>query len=240
MKNKTKYLLQRILGFERYLRVFSRFKIATLKSDKKEKDFFVFMNLLNNPENILDLGANIGVMTVHLAENFPQATIHAVEPLQTNMEVLKYSVEKSKLNNVKMYQTALGDSICNVEMILPNDGATRLHGLSHVVHDSITDWNEGERFQVPCTTVDHLFDTMKIDGIKIDVENFEYFVLLGATEVISNQRPIIYAELWDNENRINCFQFMLDRKYAIYCVVDGQLKPWEKGIETQNFIFICD
>ena len=87
MKNKTKYILQRILGFDRYLRIFSRFKIATLKNDKNERDFFAFMDLLENPKHILDLGGNIGVMTVHLAARFPEAKIHAVEPLQPNMYV---------------------------------------------------------------------------------------------------------------------------------------------------------
>jgi len=57
-------------------------------------------------------------------------------------------------------------------MVLPEDGATRLHGLSHVIHDSIEVWNDGERFTVPCTTVDLLFGALDIQGIKIDVEKF--------------------------------------------------------------------
>jgi len=237
MKNKTKYILQRILGFDRYLRVFSRFKIATLKSDKKERDFFAFMDLLEDPKHILDLGANIGVMTVHLAERFPHAKIHAVEPLQPNMAVLKYTVEKSKVRNVIPYQTALGDKECTLEMVLPKDGATRLHGLSHVLHDSIETWNEGERFTVPCTTVDLLFSHLDIQGVKIDVENFEFFVLQGAQAMLQRCKPIVYAELWDNDNRKNCFQLMQDLGYKIYCVVDQNVRPWKPEIETQNFIF---
>jgi FkbM family methyltransferase len=238
MKNKTKYILQRILGFDRYLRIFSRFKIATLKNDKKERDFFAFMDLLEKPKNVLDLGANIGVMTVHLAERFPNAKIHAVEPLQPNMEVLKYTVEKSNVLNVIPYQTALGEKECMLEMVLPKDGATRLHGLSHVIHDSIEAWNDGERFTVPCTTVDLLFGALDIQGIKIDVENFEYFVFLGAKKLLSRCRPIVYAELWENENRQHCFKLMHDLGYEIYCVVDQQVRLWKPEIETQNFIFI--
>lgn len=239
MKNKTKYILQRILGFDRYLRVFSRFKIATLKNDKKERDFFVFMDLLENPIHILDLGANIGVMSVHLAERFPNATIHAVEPLKPNMDVLKYTIEKSKVHNVLTYQTALGEQECNLEMVLPQDGETRLHGLSHVLHDSIEAWNEGERYSVPCTTVDLLFSTLTIQGIKIDVENFEFFVLKGAKETLQRCKPIVYAELWDNDNRKKCFQLLCDLGYEIFCVVNHKIKRWEPEIETQNFIFKC-
>lgn len=239
MKNKTKYILQRVLGFDRYLRVFSRFKIATLKSDKKEKDFFAFMDLLSKPEHILDLGANIGVMTVHLANRFPNTSIHAVEPLKPNMDVLKYAVQKSKLKNVLTYETALGERQCTLEMVLPEDGATRLHGLSHVIHDSISEWNDGERFHVPCTTVDVLFGNLDIQGIKIDVENFEFFVLKGARETIQRCKPIIYAELWDNENRTNCFELLKEEGYTIFCVQNNQVVLWNAEIQTQNFIFQC-
>lgn len=237
MKNKTKYLLQRILGFERYLRIFSRFKIATLKNDKNERDFFAFMATLKNPSNILDIGANIGVMTVHLAEKFPEAKIHAIEPLKPNMDVLKYTVEKRKLRNVITYQTALGDKQCSLEMVMPKDGETRLHGLSHVIHDSIQEWNNGQRFEVSCDTVDNLFGQLDIQGIKIDVENFEYFVLKGAENLIKRSKPVIYAELWDNDNRTKCFELMQNLNYGIFCVQDQIITPWNLGIQTQNFIF---
>lgn len=237
MKNKTKYILQRILGFNNYLKIFSRFKIATLKNDKNEKDFFAFMDLLQNPQNILDLGANIGVMSVHLAERFPNASVHAVEPLQTNMDVLKYTIKKSKLQNVKTYQTALGDEVCTLQMVLPKDGETRLHGLSHVLHDSIEEWNEGDKFDVPCTTVDLLFGHLDVQGIKIDVENFEFYVLNGAKDLLNRCKPVVYAELWDNENRQKCFALMRELGYSIHCVIDGQVVNWDKSIITQNFVF---
>jgi len=240
MKNKTKYILQRILGFNNYLKIFSRFKIATLKSDKKERDFFAFMDLLDTPKNILDLGANIGVMTVHLAERFPNAQIHAVEPLPTNMDVLKFTVQKRKLTNVTAYQTALGNEIKYVEMVLPKDGDTKLHGLSHVVHESIEAWNDGEKFQVPCTTVDHLFANFDVQGIKIDVENFEYFVLSGAAELLNRCKPIVYAELWDNENRQKCFDLMKNLGYEILVIHDEKIVSFENySNQTQNFIFIA-
>jgi FkbM family methyltransferase len=237
MKNKTKYILQQVLGFNRYLRIFSRYKIATLKNDKKERDFFAFLELLNQPTNILDLGANIGVMTVHLAERFPKATIHAVEPLAPNMETLQYTIKKSSVSNVVTYQTALGDCEGTVEMVLPKDGETRLHGLSHVVHHTIADWNHGERYQVPCTTLDHLFSGLDIQGIKIDVENFEFFVLKGGEQLLKRCKPIVYAELWDNENRQKCFEFMQNLGYEICCVQNQAVVRWNKSMPTQNFIF---
>ncbi|MEN9442625.1 MAG: hypothetical protein RLZ33_2702, partial [Bacteroidota bacterium] len=56
------------MGFRTYLYVFAIFKIKTLRSDSKEKDFFHFLSLLEDGKGaVLDVGANIGIMTVHLA-----------------------------------------------------------------------------------------------------------------------------------------------------------------------------
>jgi FkbM family methyltransferase len=237
MKNKTKYVLQRILGFQNYLKIFSRFKIATLKRDKMERDFFAFMDMLHAPKNILDLGGNIGVMTVHLAERFPEARIHAIEPLEPNMNVLLHTIQKRNITNVLTYQIALGNEEGLIEMVLPTDGETRLHGLSHVIHESINEWNEGEKFKVPCTTIDKLFGSIEVQGIKIDVENFEYFVLCGGQELLKKSQPIVYAELWDNENRRNCFKLMRQLNYEICYVNNKTVLPWDENANTQNFIF---
>jgi FkbM family methyltransferase len=153
------------------------------------------------------------------------------------MDVLKYTIEKSKVQNVKTYQTALGDEVCTLQMVLPKDGETRLHGLSHVLHDSIEEWNEGDKFDVPCTTVDLLFGHLDVQGIKIDVENFEYFVLNGAKSLLKRSKPIVYAELWDNENRQKCFALMREFGYSIHSVIDGQVVCWNESITTQNFVF---
>jgi FkbM family methyltransferase len=153
------------------------------------------------------------------------------------MDILKYTVKKRKLSNVITYQTALGDQKGMIEMVMPKDGKTRLHGLSHVVHDSIREWNNGQRFEVSCDTVDNLFGQLDVQGIKIDVENFEYFVLKGAQNLIKRCKPVIYAELWDNDNRKKCFELMKNLNYGIYCVQDQKITPWNKNIQTQNFIF---
>ena len=98
MKNTLKYILQKILGFQTYLFVFSVFKIQTLYSDPKEKDFFQFLSLLKDGEGaVLDIGANIGIMTVHLAQKLPNSTIHAFEPMPSNYSVLKKIVNRFKL-----------------------------------------------------------------------------------------------------------------------------------------------
>jgi FkbM family methyltransferase len=239
MKNKIKYILQRLLGYSFYLYTFSIFKILTLKKDRKEGDFFHFLALLSEEEGvILDLGANIGIMTYHLANRFPKNQIFAVEPIPSNYSVLLQIIQKFKLNNVKTYQLALGTSIKEVEMVLPYEGKTKMQGLSHIVDDEIKEWNEGEKLIVQMDTVDNLFNHSKVKGIKLDVENYEFQVLKGAENILKRDQPVIYCELWENENRYRCFSFLEKIGYQAYVVENNSLIKLDQATKShQNFIF---
>jgi FkbM family methyltransferase len=243
MKTKLKYILHWLLGFKNYLFVFSLFKIYTLRRDKNENDFFSFLNLI--PENtiVLDIGANIGIMTVHLAQSVKNSLVYSFEPIPSNIGAFKRVIRFFKLENVKLFELALGNTEGEVEMVMPVIGDVRMQGLSHIVHKSIEENNEGVRFRVPLKKLDTLLNeteigNKKISAIKIDVENFEYFVLDGAKEILEKHRPVVYAELWDNENRLNCFELFKTLNYKTYIVSSGQLINFEIAKhKTQNFIF---
>jgi len=231
-----------MLGFRTYLYVFAIFKIKTLRSDSKEKDFFHFLSLLEDGKGaVLDVGANIGIMTVHLAKTLPNSTVHAFEPIPDNISVLKKVVSKYHLEKIKVYETAVGESEGEIQMILPHQGKTKMQGLSHVKHESITDWNEGEEYNVAVNTLDNLLNGEPIQGIKIDIENFEFYALKGGKRILESNHPLIYAELWDNENRTNCIELLTNLNYKAHVVVNDKLVPFNIDQHTnQNFIFISN
>lgn len=238
MKNGIKYILQRILGYQNYLFLFSKFKIKTLKKDKKEGDFFHFMSNISNEGIILDVGANIGIMAVHLAKEFPEKEIYAIEPMPDNLTILKKIITHFKLKNVHIIPNAVGQKEEIIEMVLPLNGKVKMQGLAHVVHDSIEEWNQGEKIKTKCVTLDSLFEDKKISGIKMDVENFEYFALKGGLNSIQKNKPVIYLELWENENRTKCFKFLESLNYKAYIVIKGELIPFNSNTHKhQNFIF---
>src|ERR1700747_516323 len=133
MKSKTKYILHKLLGFKNYLFVFSLFKIYTLKQDKKEKDFFHFLKLIPENTAVLDIGANIGIMTVHLARSVKNIKVYCFEPMPNNIATLKRIVNYFKLSNVQIFEFALGNTEGKVEMVMPVVNSVRMQGLSHVV-----------------------------------------------------------------------------------------------------------
>jgi FkbM family methyltransferase len=243
MKSAVKYILHKLLGFKNYLFVFSLFKIYTLKRDKNEKDFFHFLALIPDRTIVLDIGANIGIMSVHLARSVKNNTIYGFEPMPNNIAAFKRVINYFKLKNVKLFEVALGNTEGEAEMVMPVINAVRMQGLSHVVHNSIKENNEGERFKVPLKMLDKMEELtnapQRISAIKIDVENFEFFVLDGAKNLLSKNKPLVYAELWENENREKCFELFKILNYKTVVIANNKAEEFDPSLhKTQNFIFI--
>ncbi|MHB8339238.1 MAG: FkbM family methyltransferase, partial [Ignavibacteriaceae bacterium] len=89
MKNLIKLFLQNILGFNNYLFIFSIYKISTLKFDKNEGVFLNLLKLLSEDSVVLDIGANIGIMTVLLAKKCNKGKVFAFEPIEDNFNALQ-------------------------------------------------------------------------------------------------------------------------------------------------------
>ena len=241
MKKLVQNALQSVLGFRRYLFLFSMFKIRTLRRDKKEGDFFHFLSMIPEGALVLDIGANIGIMTAWLAKHCKKGIVHAIEPIPENFETLTRICRHYNFANVRLHQFALGAEEGQLEMVMPEVKNVKMQGLSHVVHDSITDFNEGRRYAVPQHQLDLLPEIVEeVKAIKIDVENFEYFVFKGGEKMLRKYKPLIYCELWDNENREKCFQLLQgDLGYKIMVLHGGTLVQFDAKIhQNQNFFFV--
>ena len=116
-----------------------------------------------------------------------------------------------------------------------------MQGLSHVLHESIEGNNEGEVFKVPVKKLDDIneidINNKKINAIKIDVENFEYFVLKGGRELINKHRPLIYCELWEQENKSKTLELLINFNYDVKVKENNELVKYTNQ-KTQNFFFI--
>lgn len=238
MKNLIKYVLQKILGLQTYLYFFSLFMIKKLPRDRKEGAFLHFLKIIQNPQHIIDIGANIGVMTYHFAKKFPDATIHSFEPVIINYNILQRITRKYQLSNVHLYKYALGNMNGEEQMILPKSKGVTFHGLSHIVKGAEVE--KGTIYKIPLKKLDDIegFSDHSVSAIKIDVENYEYEVLSGAEKIIVKNRPLIYCELWEGVNRKNCIELMRKLNYSIFIVRGNELKLFDGIAKNQNFFFI--
>lgn len=239
MKALVQRLLQKLLGYDRYLWYFTLYKLKTLKSDKNENDFFHFISILDSNKTSLDIGANLGLMTYHLSL-CTKKTI-AIEPMPNNYGVIEKVIARYNLYNVNLLKYAVGNENRPIELVLPEVDGVKKQGLSHVVDAKMKEFNEGSTFTTQCKRLDDLEELKdeSIGAIKIDVENFEYEVFLGAKELILKHKPIVYCELWDNENRTDCFDFFKGIGYTTMVLVNGKLEAIQSNpTHIQNFFFI--
>ncbi|MFP4025382.1 MAG: FkbM family methyltransferase [Thiohalospira sp.] len=238
MKNFIKYILQKTLGLKNYLFLFARFMIYKLPWDKKEKDFIRFLDLIIDEGDVLDIGANIGVMTYHFSKRFSNFTIHAFEPLTENLQVLQKVVNHYKLHNVRIYPFALGNKNSRVKMIMPEKKQVFFHGLSHVAENN--DDINGKEYFVEMRKADDIkvLRNKKIVALKIDVEDYEHFVLKGAEKLIKTNRPLIYCELWESENRNQAIDFMNQLNYRAFICCNKMFENYSGQTGYQNFFFI--
>ena len=165
------------------------------------------------PSTVLDVGANVGTFTVNAAKCLAQmgGEIHSFEPQRIVFQQLCGNVFLNRLSNVHTHNIAVGEK-CEVIEIpelsvadCPNLGGMSIDPLIRQCLDatpaiekfSATNF---EQCKVSCEkrTLDSLTFDKRISLIKIDVEGFEFEVLMGAIQTIkSHEWPTIIYEDWD-------------------------------------------
>lgn len=200
---------------------------------------FAALSLFNMSQGhnlFVDVGANRGQSIESILLFRPDAEIIAFEP---NPILHEYLVETYRTYlNVHLYNLALGDQKSIAELFIPSYRGYPFDALASLKYQHTYDWL-GERtlfffsekhlsiskHEVPCVTLDS-YD-LKPSFIKIDVEGFEYQVVLGAINTIARWKPVLLIESLSRESPIIP---LLERQgYRIYAFKDGLLIEDEVG-----------
>lgn len=246
LKSIIQLLIQKILGYTNYLFIFSIYRIwrYRLLRDDIDFNFFIELTQSNRPSTIIDIGANVGYTGVIFAKAFPNYQILCYEPVSLLTTIIRKVVSFFNVQNIIIKHLALGNTNQIVPIKTPIIQGVKKQGLSYIdVSVERTDENQLGQFlveQVQMVSLDSdlLSDgLLPIAGIKVDVENFEFFVLQGAVGLIKLYNPIVMAELWDNDRKIACIGLMEELGYETKVIINKKLVPYTSQ-QSLNYFFI--
>lgn len=196
------------------------------------EELVVRCNLLDS--NVIDIGANYGYYSVLFSKQVgKKGHVYAFEP---NQEILPYLHKNLKLNhvdNVKIFPVAVSDRKGNEKLYYYSErkACSSLRNISKtesIIQDCVT------------LSLDEFVSENKINNvscIKLDAEGAEFRCLIGASQLISSQRPFLFIEICNyhleqfNDNADMVFKFLIDYNYCIYEQEHGEIidiSQWRK------------
>lgn len=202
--------------------------------EKKERDYV--MSMLNIGDIFVDVGSNIGLFSLSASKKVGETgKVICFEPAPTTFNRLLENININSLNNLDVRNIGLSDEQGELKFHLYKDGYDAWNSFA-----KDENLNYDDAINVPISTLDHeleSIDKSKIKVIKIDVEGWEKFVLLGGREFFINFDPIVMMEFTDT-NTFNAgygihelYDMMANWGYSWYRLGDNN----ELNIESKQF-----
>jgi FkbM family methyltransferase len=129
---------------------------------------------------IIDAGAQIGMYTILFSKLAHQGKVYAFEPTDT-VEFLKSNLAENGCDNVEIINKPLSSHV-----------ETKTDKIFKIWSKQVIDEKEYE-FE----TIDNYVksNNLKVDLLKIDVDSYDYEVLLGSENTLREQSPYVIVEL---------------------------------------------
>lgn len=145
---------------------------------------------------ILDVGANIGNHTIYFGSILEANKIYSFEPQKIPAAICRKNIMLNKLDGiVELFEYGLGKNNSKAKVIFDGLAVDNIGG---------TMLTECENGDIDIRNLDDVHILERIDFIKIDVEEMEASVLLGAKNTILRDYPTIWIEIMDkNYDNVN-------------------------------------
>ena len=184
---------------------------------KRQGNFHEFnlqhLQYLVAPDDIcLDLGANVGMVTLALASLVPNGHVYAFEGSPETTLALKETLRANRLANASAEHVVVGRAAEKVDFFDIPDMRSSGHYLPMNSGRHATSVSQDTSQSVPLETksVDQIVQELglqRLDFMKIDVEGAELDVLEGAAETFRRFSPLVVMEF-------NSYAFMHLREIA--------------------------
>lgn len=176
---------------------------------------------------IIDVGANIGTISLWLAQMKPLGKIYSFEAQRQVFYQLCGNIALNNLYNVEAFNYAIGYGNYYITVPEPNYFSNHDFGTFSLIEEKIPTTEKS--LTVPLINLDQFvtdFKLKQVDLIKIDAEGMDLDVLKGSKNILEQFSPTIYIEHFDNrvskldeiQNFLSAYDYQFDiRKNNLLC-----------------------
>lgn len=202
-----------------------------LKNSHPEPEILdIFLKYINKGDSVLDIGANIGHHTLFMSKCVGDyGKVFSFEPISEMVDRIRENIEINDIKNIEVNNFGLGSKE-EVKKIYID---TKDVGSSSLIKKE-----DSDESLISIKTLDSL-NMNRVNFIKIDVEGYEYNVLLGAEKTIQRLKPImileyspIFYKRYDNTHSKKIINFLLENRYNIY-LIDHKYKRVKDYLELE-------
>ena len=162
---------------------------------KNEKKLFNIKKYVSQRQkfNIVDIGSNIGSVTLPLANTFKKSKVYSIEPTVYAFEKLKENINLNPnlKKRIKTFNYFISEKKNKIKFV-HSSWKLNNNNKKHQIHRGILKKTFNKSI-----SLDDLLKKNKIPIklIKIDVDGYELDVLKSAEKTLKKIKPIIYFEL---------------------------------------------
>ena len=211
--------------------------------NREKETFNFFEKIINKGNTVIEVGGHIGYLTLFFSKLVTESgKVHVFEPGENNIKYIQKNVAAQK--NIKLSLKAVGDKNGIETFYMDNITGQNnsmlkdFEGLSINMNYAMDKNAKTTEVNVEVITLDDYCtsENIKPDFIKIDVEGFEYNVLLGMKNVI-HSHPHIMIEVQKYHEEI--YNFFEQNGYLMYTENQEKIdKNFLLKSGTQNFFCI--
>jgi FkbM family methyltransferase len=183
-----------------------------------EQDLIFFKRYLKSNDVVVDVGANIGILTCFAAQlvGNKEGRVFSIEAHPQTYKYLVSNVSLNKFQNVEIYNTALGAS----KGTLAFESNARIDD-----QNKVSLYTSESSINVPLNRLDDIISPSVVNLLKIDVEGFEAEVLKGSSKMLKVTQ-CIYFESWEEHyyrygyTTIQVLALLNESGFSIYRFLD--------------------
>ena len=203
------------------------------------------------PNIILDIGANIGTWSVPLSK-LPNTIVHAFEPQRFILGHLRATLLANRIENVVPVYSVVGNSTgyMSINDYIPfslseeadQEGKHNFGAFSILTNLNPAIYRDTTYSRVRSVTLDHYRQTV-LQGrcpvfMKLDIEFYELYAFVGGGQLIRECKPIIFFESHCGTLNRPMFLFLTSLDYDLYWVFVSHIDA--KGLASYGLSFNFD